>query len=252
MIFIYRKARKVRSKKRIFIQAIRGKWPTVTSSHLSASSAWSRQRSSVAEFESITWTGSRSSGSFHSRISNNMLSEETVGKISQSNVEFWRKKVEAFLATNPICSICHEPLHHYSRTGICRPCQLLRNMRNYYKRRQSAWTKFSAFSKIYSPEEASSCRHHSRRSARSRFLRSGRGQRFTSFFTAKTGYAKLVPKFKQTAVNVGIPEMIVDVIPNLKDWHLNTRQKAILIYQSLIEYHWKEKGCAGIRFCHKW
>jgi len=56
----------------------------------------------------------------------------------------------------------------------------------------------------------------------------------TSFFTAKTGYEKLVPKFKKTAVNVGIKEMTIDVYPNLKDWHKNTRIKAVIIHEHLI------------------
>lgn len=60
-----------------------------------------------------------------------------------------------------------------------------------------------------------------------------------SFYTAKTGYAKLVPKFKQTAVDAGIPEMIVDVFPNLKDWQKNTRIKAVIIREHLI-------GLAGL------
>lgn len=57
----------------------------------------------------------------------------------------------------------------------------------------------------------------------------------TSFYTAKTGYAKLVPKFKQTAVAAGIPEMIINEVPNLKDWHKNTRLKARLIQKNLSE-----------------
>jgi len=55
----------------------------------------------------------------------------------------------------------------------------------------------------------------------------------TSFFTAKTGYQKLAPKFKQSAVNAGIKEMIIDVVPNQKDWHRNTRLKARLIKKHL-------------------
>ena len=55
----------------------------------------------------------------------------------------------------------------------------------------------------------------------------------TSFFTAKTGYEKLAPKFKQSAVNAGIKEMIIDAVPNQKDWHRNTRLKARLIQKHL-------------------
>lgn len=57
----------------------------------------------------------------------------------------------------------------------------------------------------------------------------------TSFFTAKTGYAKLVPKFKKTAVAAGIPELIVDEISNQKDWFKNTHWKAKLIRAHLID-----------------
>jgi hypothetical protein len=57
----------------------------------------------------------------------------------------------------------------------------------------------------------------------------------TSFFTAKTGYEKLVPHFKQTAVAAGIPEMIVDEISNQRDWHKNTHWKAKLIRAHLID-----------------
>ena len=57
----------------------------------------------------------------------------------------------------------------------------------------------------------------------------------TSFYTAKTGYEKLVPKFKQSAINAGISEMIIDEVPNLKDWHRNTRLKARLIKKHLSE-----------------
>jgi len=58
----------------------------------------------------------------------------------------------------------------------------------------------------------------------------------TSFFTAKTGYAKLVPKFKQTAFNAGISELLVDEISNQKDWHKNTRWKAKLIHAHLSDF----------------
>lgn len=58
----------------------------------------------------------------------------------------------------------------------------------------------------------------------------------TSFYTAKTGYEKLAPKFKQSAVNAGIPELLVDEVPNQKDWHRNTRQKAILIRGHLVDF----------------
>jgi len=58
----------------------------------------------------------------------------------------------------------------------------------------------------------------------------------TSFYTAKTGYEKLAPKFKQTAFSAGIPELLVDEVPNQKDWHRNTRQKAILIRGHLIDF----------------
>jgi len=59
----------------------------------------------------------------------------------------------------------------------------------------------------------------------------------TSFFTAKTGYAKLVPRFRQSAINVDIPEdrMIIQAVPNQKDWHRNTRLKALLIHRHLVD-----------------
>lgn len=57
-----------------------------------------------------------------------------------------------------------------------------------------------------------------------------------SYYTAGTGYANLVPRFKQSAVDVGIPELLVDEIPNLKDWHKNTRRKALLIHEHLIDF----------------
>ena len=56
----------------------------------------------------------------------------------------------------------------------------------------------------------------------------------TSFYTAKTGYAKMAPKFKQSAIDAGIEEMTIDEYPNLKDWHKNTRIKAVIIREHLI------------------
>lgn len=58
----------------------------------------------------------------------------------------------------------------------------------------------------------------------------------TSFFTAKTGYEKMVPKFKQSAVDAGIPEMIIEAMPNCKDWHRNTHYKALLIHNHLVDF----------------
>lgn len=54
-----------------------------------------------------------------------------------------------------------------------------------------------------------------------------------SFYTKNTGYEKLGPAFKQSAVDAGIDEMIIDIIPNQKNWHKNTRRKALVVYQHL-------------------
>lgn len=43
---------------------------------------------------------------------------------SEKITEAWEKKREAFFATNPKCTECGGGFDHYSRTGICRKCQI--------------------------------------------------------------------------------------------------------------------------------
>ena len=38
----------------------------------------------------------------------------------------WEKKRQAFFATNPKCTVCGGGFDHYSRTGICRKCQIIK------------------------------------------------------------------------------------------------------------------------------
>ncbi|MCK4815617.1 hypothetical protein KA005_07600 [bacterium] len=37
----------------------------------------------------------------------------------------WGKKREAFFAMNPKCTECGGAIDHYTRTGLCRKCQVL-------------------------------------------------------------------------------------------------------------------------------
>lgn len=46
--------------------------------------------------------------------------------MSEKISEAWEKKREAFLATNPKCTECGGGFDHYSRTGICRKCQMIK------------------------------------------------------------------------------------------------------------------------------
>lgn len=38
----------------------------------------------------------------------------------------WEKKRQAFFATNPKCTECGGTFDHYSRTGVCRKCQIIK------------------------------------------------------------------------------------------------------------------------------
>ena len=41
-----------------------------------------------------------------------------------STMKGWEKKRAEFFAADPKCTECGEPLDHYSRTMICRKCQI--------------------------------------------------------------------------------------------------------------------------------
>jgi len=45
----------------------------------------------------------------------------------------WDKKREAFFASNPKCTVCGDAIDHYTRTGLCRKCQVIE-----YKKRAKA------------------------------------------------------------------------------------------------------------------
>ena len=47
--------------------------------------------------------------------------------------ETWAKKRKAFFAKNPKCTACDGAIDHYTRTGLCRKCQVIG-----YKRRARA------------------------------------------------------------------------------------------------------------------
>ena len=45
----------------------------------------------------------------------------------------WDKKRQAFFAKNPKCTECGDAIDHYTRTGLCRKCQVIE-----YKKRAQA------------------------------------------------------------------------------------------------------------------
>lgn len=55
----------------------------------------------------------------------------------------------------------------------------------------------------------------------------------TSFCTEKTPYEKFASRFKRSAIEADLPELVVDIVPNLRDWHKNTRLKAKCIRKNL-------------------
>lgn len=48
-------------------------------------------------------------------------------KISHGNIEWWAKRTREFLATNPACLCCGDPLMSFSRTGLCWRCRVRKN-----------------------------------------------------------------------------------------------------------------------------
>ena len=43
-----------------------------------------------------------------------------------STTQAWDEKRAAFFAGNPKCTVCGGGFDHYSRTGICRKCQIIK------------------------------------------------------------------------------------------------------------------------------
>jgi len=43
-----------------------------------------------------------------------------------NHIETWEEKRRAFFAGNPKCKECGGGFDHYSRTGICRKCQIIK------------------------------------------------------------------------------------------------------------------------------
>jgi hypothetical protein len=71
--------------------------------------------------------------------------------------ESWAKKRAAFFASNPNCTVCGGGFDHYSRTMICRKCQIIkykntaRAKEPKYSRayRRKHWDRIQAYQKQY-------------------------------------------------------------------------------------------------------
>ncbi len=63
------------------------------------------------------------------------MSLETVPeKISHGNIEYWANKTAEFLATNPVCRCCEDPLTHFSRVMLCGRCRCNKNYQAFLSR----------------------------------------------------------------------------------------------------------------------
>jgi len=74
-----------------------------------------------------------------------------------STAEAWDKKREVFFASNPKCTVCGGGFDHYSRTMICRKCQIIKyremaraqepQCSRVYRRKH--WDRIQAYQKQY-------------------------------------------------------------------------------------------------------
>jgi len=61
-------------------------------------------------------------------------SEGIIEKIIHGNIEFWRKRTEEFLETNPVCKSCGDELTNFSRKMLCWRCRCYKNNQDFLDR----------------------------------------------------------------------------------------------------------------------
>ena len=69
--------------------------------------------------------------------------EKTKEKIGHGNFDTWNKKRDAFFASNPRCSVCHNRLTHVTKTGMCAQCRADFNTEKFDKKHPSYHKKYN-------------------------------------------------------------------------------------------------------------
>lgn len=64
-------------------------------------------------------------------------------KISDGNIEYWRKQTEKFLIADPICAGCFTPLTNFSRLMLCDGCRVYYNTLAFKLRNPGYTTRYS-------------------------------------------------------------------------------------------------------------